>query len=268
MRFLYDKLKKFRYKRLLDEIHTDLDDAVEIINERRKNQDLIKEVESFLNNDIPEHFKGEAPIFYLSRYLATPDYETLFFIDQVKKYNYPIIIGEDPKDKVTSYSSLKRNLLKLPIIVGESKNGAGIIQYRRVADQNSEQGKSFEEAMLLNGKKLTNLHTYLTKKLFPKNVRVVDESGWVNRHHRGELIELYEYMLALLLVHGIMLEVYEPDEIDFVQQVVLPAMKKTEKRFGHKPLLAPLVQKPSAKIADINSYPKNVLKHLDEFIEK
>lgn len=268
MWFLLKKLQSRKYLRLLEEVHTNLDDCVTIINQRRQDTGLINEIEKYLDNDIPNHFSYNTPIFYLSRYLATPDYETLFFIEQVKKYNYPIVIGEDCKDKITSHSTLKRNLLKMPIVVGESKNGKGIIRYHRVGDLNSEQGKAFDEAQLLNGKSLLQLHHHLAKQLFPKNVLIVDESTWVNRHSRGELVELYEQMLALLIVHGVMLEVYEPQEVDFLEEVVAPAMKKTEARFGHKPLLAPLSQKSSIKIKDYNSYPQIVSKHVDTFLNQ
>lgn len=268
MKFIFKKIKERKHRKLNEAIHTELNDAVFRITERRKDNRLVKEIESYLGHDVPSHFQQNKPVFYLSRYVATPDYETLFYIEQVKKYDCPIIIGEDSKDKLTSHSSLKRNLLKLPVVTGESKNGEGIIQCRRVSDMNAEQGKTMDEAELINGEPLINLHHYLAKQLLPKNIQIVDESEWVNRNFRGKLVQLYEQMLALFITHGIMMEIYEPYEIDFMENVVLPAMESTEKRFGYKPLLAPLVQKNNKKITDFNSYPKSVLKHIDDFFSK
>ena len=267
MNFLQDFFKKRRHKQSETYIHTDLANAVTLIVERRKDNQLVSEVNEFLEGDMPSHFNYNTPVFYFSRYISTPDYETLFYIDQVKRYNYPIIIGEDSRDILTSHQALKRNLVKLPVIVGESRNGNGIIQYKRVADLNSQQGKQFNQVELLNGKSLLDLHHYLSKKLFPGNVLIADESEWVSRNSRGELTSLYEKMLALLIVHGIMLEIYEPDETGFLQEIVIPAMKKTEERFGHKPFIAKLEQKPGPKIANFNSYPKTVLKHITDFNE-
>lgn len=262
--FLQRKIKEVKYRRLRERIQTELHEAVPEILRRREDLGLMKEVESFLENDVPEHFKGENPIFYLSRYLVTPDYETLLFVDQVQKYKFPIVIGEDNDDILTSHSTLKRNLLKLPIITGESKTGHGIVQYERIADLNTEQGKKIKEVQMLNGDSLTAFHHSIAKKLLPKHVLIKDESAWVDRHSRGELITLYESMLALLVVHGIMLEYYEIDEIDFLQEIVLPALKKTKTRFGYTPLIAPLKQSHSKKIRDYNSYPKAVKQYINQ----
>lgn len=262
--FFQKKVTEFRHYRLQGKIHTELDIAVQEILQRRADSGLVKEVETFLGADIPNHFLNDTPVFYLSRYLATPDYETLFYVNQVQKYNYPVIIGEDTSDIVTSHSALKRNLLKLPIITGESKNGRGIVEYERVADLNTEQGKKIKDARLLNGNSLVDLHHSLAKQLLPKQVTIIDESGWVDRHSRGKLITLYESMLALLVVHGIMLEYYELSEVGFMADTVLPALEKTKERFGYTPLIAPLTQKHSRKIADFNSYPNSVKKFLSD----
>ncbi len=253
-----------KYNYLRHKIHTSLDDAVHQINVRRRDFGLIKEIEAFLGNDIPEHFKLQKPIFYLSRHLATPDYETLLFARQVKPYNLPVIIGEDTTDILNSRNALKRNLMKMPVMTGHSKDGSAIMQHHRIGDLNEQQGKRLDEVTLLNGGSLVEFHHALGDKLLPKYVMRADESMWVSKHGRGKLSEIYENILALLITHGIMLEFYEYDEADFIQEIVLPAFKKNKARFGYSPLIAPLQQPQLMNLQDVNSYPKSVRLHIEQ----
>lgn len=261
--FIQRRLQNLLYKWSLYQINTPLQQAVDTIKKRRKDASLCKEISNFLKGDIPAHFTGSMPVFYLSRYIATPDYETLQYVEQVQKYNLPIIIGEDTTDIFTSHSSLKRNLVKLPIVTGTTKNGSGIVEYATMANFNTEQGKKMKEVMLFNGQNLPTFHNNLAKKLFPPAVQIVDESAWVDAHSRGKLVKLYEDLLALFIVNGIMLECYEPDEIGFLQEVVIPAYRTTKKRFGYTPLIVPLEENYPKKIQDVNSYPATVLKYLE-----
>jgi len=247
-----------RFNYLLYRVQTPLHKAVKESRRRQKDTALRQAVSDFLNEDIPVHFNGTQPVFYLSRYIATPDYETLSYYEQVSRYNLPIVIGEDTTDIFTAQSSLKRNLLKLPIVSGISKDGSGILEYNTIGDFNSQQGIALDDLKIHNNMNLVAFHKKLCGRFLPSEIFVVDESEWVSRNSRGDLIRLYERMLALFLVHGIMLEQYELDEIDFLESVVWPAMQLTKKRFGHTPLIASLQLKYSKKITDLNSYPAKV----------
>lgn len=259
------ELIKFKY--YTKRINTSLDSAVDLIEKRRQDSELRKTVSDFLKSDIPLHFNGRLPIFYLSRYIATPDYETLKFYEQVKRHDFPIVIGEDTTDIFTTHSSLKRNLLKLPIVTGTAKDGSGILKYKNIADFNNQQGKKLRDITLHDHSSLYSFHRRLSKKFLPESIHVADESEWVNRHSRGKLLKLYEYLLPLFLTHGIMLEQYEPDEVDFLEEVVWPAFKNTKKRFGLTPLIVPLNLKTDKKIEDLNSYPAEVEKYVQEIMK-
>jgi len=258
--------QNLRYQWYLTKFHTPLDTCVKEIMERRKDTRLKKDIRNFLQNDVPAHFKNKKPIFYFSRYVATPDFETLRYIKQVSHYNFPIIIGEDHTDIFSSHSSLKRNLAKLPIITGTSRTGDGIVEFKTIVNFATQQGKRLMDVETIAGTRLVDFHKTISQQMFPKYLHMVDESAWVDRHSRGKLISLYESMLALLIRDGIMLEYYEPDEIDFVQAVILPAMKITKARFGHTPLIAPLDPETNKKVIDVNSYPKEVKKFAEDII--
>jgi len=256
--FFQKNLELLKFKHLHNKINTPLKRAVRENQRRRANPELKQAVCDFLKDDIPKHFSEKQPIFYLSRYIATPDYETLHYYNLVQKTDWPVVIGEDTSDIFTSHHSLKRNLLKLPIVSGLAKNGDGILRYITTADFNSQQGKPLKEVTLHNQMSLHDFHKKLCAQFLPKRITVVDESAWVDRHSRGRLVELYEKLLPLFLVHGIMLEQYEPDELDFLEAVVIPAREATIKRFGYTPLIAPLEVKYSKKIIDLNSYAPEV----------
>lgn len=83
----------------LGAIFTPIDEAVAEIQRRRRDLPLVKKVQEYLSGDIPEHFTYSKPIFYLSRHIATPNYETLRFIELTQNYDLPRVIGIDPKDK-------------------------------------------------------------------------------------------------------------------------------------------------------------------------
>ena len=259
------ELLKFKY--LQNKINTPLEKALKENEKRRKNTELQQAVADFLKDDVPKHFDPQQPIFYLSRYIATPDYETLHFCNRVPRNGWPVVIGEDTADIFTSHSSLKRNLIKLPIVSGQAKNGDGIVRYITAADFNSHQGKPLKKVTLLNQMTLVDFHKRLCAQFLPENVLVVDESAWVDRHSRGQLVELYEKLLPLFLVHGIMLEQYEPDELDFLEAVVIPAREATIKRFGCAPLIAPLEVQQSEKIVDLNSYSAEVGVYVNEIFQ-
>ena len=157
-RFLQQTIDTIQLKLILLKVQTPLRKAVGQIEARNKDEGLRKEVSDFLGGDVPPHFEAENPIFYLSRYLATPDYETLYYYKLVGPYSWPVVIGEDKTDKFTGQSSLKRNLMKLPIVEGVSKNGAGILKYENIADFSENQGKKISEISLRNGQPLISFH--------------------------------------------------------------------------------------------------------------
>ena len=62
-------------------IFTPLAEAVAEIQRRREHTDLMQRVEDFLQGDIPEYLRSPAPVLYLARHVATPNLETLRFVE-------------------------------------------------------------------------------------------------------------------------------------------------------------------------------------------
>jgi hypothetical protein len=83
----------------------------------------------------------------------------------------------------------------------------------------------------------------------------VNESDWISRNYRGDLIEHYKRALALIIPNGILFEFYEEADAMFVRNILKPALEAVEKEFGIKPLICNLVPEKLENVRNWNSYP-------------
>lgn len=246
------------------ELLTPLDEAVTELARRKQDPELLKKVASYLNEDIPQHFK-DGPILYLARHIASPNFETLRFLHLVESVDLPAVLSHDLNDRFVPKNPLKKALGKLPISTGiEVKNGKCNEAYERVSivDFNKVSGKPFRDIETKWGESLVAFHESLFKSLASRPVELVDESAWIDRHHRGDLSLHYKKFLALFIVHGILFEDYaleDREEAKFIEGVLRPAFRFIEQEFGCRPLIAQLtptsIESPEFWI----SYPKRVL---------
>lgn len=274
MSFLLKKIRRIieknSFKKLLTEVHTPLDEAIFEIQRRRADESLQRKVRNYLNGDIPAHFNQKTPVCYLSRHIATANEETLHFISRCQTHTpeLPIIIGQDPMDTFVPGNTLKHNLGKLPIFTGRTREDKPIYQKITIVDFNEANGKKLSEVRTICSKKLLDFHNNLLELTAPEGYCLVDESEWISRHYRGNLIEHYKHILALLLIHGIMFEFYEEDEDEyFVKNVLIPAFRSVEKEFGVKPLITHLVEPTHTNDKDWNAYPSNLYATIKECLE-
>lgn len=256
-------LGKHANERVLDSMLMPFDKALNEIHRRQNDHKLRKKVEEYLQNDIPEHFKGE-PILYLARQVATPNFETLRFLHLVEPVELKAVISQDIKDRFVSRNQLKRALGKMPIVQRIVRNGTGYSeQYENLSiiEFNKSDGESFRSIKTRWGENLVDFHNRALAGISTASVMIVDDSEWIDRHYRGELLDHYKKFLALFLVHGIMFEDYpvlDSEEQRFVQEILYPAYMFIKKKFGVSPLITPLlptsVESPKFWI----SYPSSV----------
>lgn len=255
-------------RKSIEKYFTPLDEAVAKIKDRRLDKDLFKKVAYFLNDDIPEHFAHLDPIFYLSRHIATPNYEALRFIELTKPYGLPIVIGQDSKGLFVSHNELKRTLGKLPVTKGISRNQDEIIEYFTILDFAESQGKPFSQIKTKFNTDLVKYHNELFLQIYPVGIHIADESDWIDRNHRDNILEQYKKMLALLIVHGIMLESYPPNEHEFVTEVLEPAFDEVTQHFGLRPLITKHIDDTLEEARDWNGYPSIFYQFLKEDLSK
>lgn len=252
---------------ILDRIFTPLDEAIAEIKRRRKDSGLVERVKTFLGS-IPEHFDQKDPILYLSRHVATPNLETLRFIELAKPYGLPTVIGEDHDDKFVSNNSLKRSLGKMPVMKGTARNGDEIIENFTIIDFDKAQGKPLHAVDTIFDEKLTSFHAELMREIYPSGVQIIDESAWVGKCRKKELLTQYKRMFALHVVHGISFEWYPPQEAQLVKDIVIPAIDFIHETFGVMPLIHELVPAHLNTEKNWESYPSVLYPFLRRKIER
>lgn len=222
-----------------------LADAVEEVRRRSEDPEIKRRVAAYLAGDIPEYFKEE-PILYMARHVASPNFETLRFLHLVSSVGLPAYIGQDAKDTFVHQNQLKKALGKLPIHMGASmKYGELHERYRfeTIVDFNHADGKRFDTIRTQWGESLVEFHNELLRDLSRVPVRIVDDSEWIDRQHRGDLRAHYERFLALFVAHGILFEDYlleDKEEAVFMKRVLRPAFRRIEKEIGLRPLIVRL----------------------------
>lgn len=249
-------------KKRIAAVYTPIDQAVTEIQERRQDLDLIKRVTDFLNDDIPEHLDRGTPVFYISRYLATPNHELLYAIERAKPFKLPLVVSQDTKGKFVSNNELKCALAKLPVVKGVSRNQDVIIENFTIVDFTHNQGKTFDEIETKIGVSLVDFHNILLQEMSLDSIIIGDETQWVDRNFREDIAKQYEKVLALLCVHGIMFEAFPPGEYDFAKEVMLPAFKKIEKTIGVRPLVVEHITEEEELARNWNSYPSVLYQYI------
>jgi hypothetical protein len=248
------------------DIFTPLAEAWSQIQRRRQDTELLQAIEDSLSGDIPPHFRHKSPILYLCRYIATPNFETLRFIELGKPLGAPLVISEDSKGTFFSNNSLKRALGKMSVVKGITRHYDEITENFTVVNFAEAEGMSFGAIRTKGNNALIDLHHELFSLVYPTGITIVDESEWIDRHHRENLVEHYKHLLTLLIAHGIMLESYPAEESRLINEVVIPAFEYVTKEFGHRPLLCELISSELEPTRDWNAYPSVLYRRLkDEF---
>ena len=249
-----------RVSRLL----TPYPEVVAVAKARSRDAELKARVSEYLSGDIPSYF-GQEPVLYLARHVASPNFETLRWSNLIEPLELPAVIGTDADDLFVSQNVMKRALLKMPICLSVTVNGAGEpheqYRYLTIADFEAADHARFRDIQTLWGDSVVAVYSELSRRFLPPHVRIEDDSAWVTRNGRGDLRAHYERFLSLFVAHGVLFEDYlvkDPDERDFIESVLLPAYEATTQRFGVRPLIASLTPSSLETEKFWLSYPRSV----------
>lgn len=228
-----------------------LTDAVKELKRRQGDKTLRARVEEYLSHDIPGYLTKQ-PALVLMRYVASPNHEALRFIPLAKSVGLHPVISSDYKDFFSPHTTMKRSLCKMPVIhrVTETKTGRHeSVEYVTISDCNPKEQVRFNQMTTKWGESFTEFHTKLFRRIVRGSYELGDDTAWIDRHKRGELLEHYKQYLALFIVHGVFCEDYfldDMEEVDFIESVVRPAYDFVYQMFGVPPLMAELTP-PSAE---------------------
>lgn len=245
----------FEMERLSRLLFTPLEQAVQEVTERRSNQELVDKIDAYLNDDVPSYFKRDTPVFYLQRFIATPNQELLHAAEITKPYPLPLIVGQDFKSKFNTSNELKLPLGKLPVVKGLSHNKDEIIEYFTMIDFNEYNGKPLNEIKTRFNTSLIDFHHSLLSEISLPKVTFVNETDWIDRNHRDDIYKQYKKVWALLCVYGIMLESYVPSDYAFFNKVIYPSFKEVEAELGVTPLVVEHISPDREHERNWNSYP-------------
>lgn len=216
-------------------IYTPVDQALTILRQRRRDPELMKSIVDFLGGDIPDYLL-QSDCFVLPRHIATPNNEALYVLEQARKHGAVAVFSQDPNDKFTSVNNLKRRLAR-PEIHEETSSGPS---YRKIdiVDLQQNEGKRLHEVHCRDGQPLIDFHNSLFDRLPVRDFIVADDSDWIDRKHRGAILNHYRCYLALFIAHGVLFEEFETgNDQEFYVRTVRPLLGEFRARWGLLPLI-------------------------------
>lgn len=222
-----------------DLLYTPLDQAWTILEERRKDKELEKNVLNLLNGDLPIHF-NEGAKAVLFRNLISPNYEVRRFVSIVDGFSFlkPLFF-EHIEDKFTSNNQLKRSLGKMYFVRSIGKKGGTIMQSENIIDFVESDGKLISEVKTKWGEGLVDFHhRYFAEKFRPMPDTFYSGSKWL-KSKGANAQEYYKSFFLLFIRHGILFEnmMLDSKEKVFAEKVFLPAFISVYKALGVKPLI-------------------------------
>ena len=240
----------------IDSLFLQAEEALKILKLRRQDQQLKAAVEHFLSDDIPDCMVNTTePALYFPRHIATPSFETIHVMALANRLGMKLFIGQDTKGKFVTHNELKLPLGKLRFTVGQNKQGADITEYRTVVDFKNSVGRPLSEVSTIVGFSLPELHGELLKPWLREEIIVFDESAWIDKWARTDVIQQYKRMFAFACYHSIMVEWFTKSEFDFALDVMVPAFRFVENSIGVRPLMIAPVERHLDRERDWNAYP-------------
>ncbi|MDO8668328.1 MAG: hypothetical protein Q7K35_04540 [bacterium] len=223
-------------------VYTPLSKAPRLLEERKKDPELIAKVAKLLNGGVPKIFKNKN-CGIMARQLATPNHENRRFMSLAKEHGLHPVFLEYFDDKFTSNNKYKHSLGQLHIQSKISKKGHECIEKINVINFNESNGKKLREVETLWGESLIKFHKKLFKAYGLKGFSFFEETDWYEKDNEGP-IEFYANFFLLVTCFGILFENFlsakDDAESNFTKEVVLPAIEKAMSLTGLRPLIVPI----------------------------
>ncbi len=248
-------------------VYTPLSEALRLLEERQKDKVLVAKIEKLLDNDIPDLFKKINKYGVSERHLATPNYDTRWFLETTKSHGLIPVFSEYLEDKFTSNNIFKHSLGRLHLHDNKrDKKGNNIEEKITIIDFNKNNGKKLKEVVTLWDEPLVDFHRRLLNSCgYSKEDCVIfDASDWLERN--GKIAQkYYEKSILFYVCHGILFENFliTGPESEFTRDVLLPAIEKVTKITGLKPLIVPISPIETEDDNHSTSYDKKIKQYIN-----
>ncbi|MGM0628819.1 MAG: hypothetical protein ACQESA_00120 [Patescibacteria group bacterium] len=224
-----------------DGFYTEIDEAKDVIDSRGKG--VKKSVEDWWIDSgvsFPSIFNG-VPYAILARNIPTFRYEDAVFVKMAERVGLtPLWMGYS-EDFMVSASSDKISLINPVFAMRMGKNGGVVLEKKRIACCEKNEGKKLSEIVCNNGGgSLKEFHRKQLLSFYPEAL-TWDFSGKA-KELGGRAVFYYTHFLSLAISHGVLFEDYHGDGSDwqlnrFTNNVFEPAFKEVKELFGCAPVI-------------------------------
>lgn len=224
-------------------VYTPMSEALNLLEERRKDDQLIKKIEQLLKGDVPEILKLKKCAVQF-RQVTTPNNDCKHFIKIAMENKLQPVFFEYHDDKFTSNNDFKYSLGSLHLQGPVNKKDVFPVEKVTIVDFAKYDGKKLKDVKTLWGESLVDFH----KKLFAfhnsstDNFHFYEASQWLKKN--GEHArEYYVNFLLLCTCFGILFENFltsNDSDGEFTKDVILPAIDKVLNLTGLRPLIIPI----------------------------
>ncbi len=186
--------------------------------------------------------QGRVP-FLLFRQIAAANYETHRFIQLVDTFDGYAIFCEYHDDVFASQNPLKNSWGKVTFVLERGKKGGLKKKIETIIDFNSDSGKKIRDIVTKQGEPLTDFHRKRLHEVVNNRIpySIVDASAWFNEHGQ-QAYNYYVDYLTLAINKVILCENFvmkDPLEAQFTREVIVPAFRTVEEKYGMRPLIVP-----------------------------
>jgi len=237
----------------------------EELDRRWNDKELRKKVEDFFGENSMDELRLE-PRAVLSRTLASPNAELLYFLDIAKSLDLKPLVLEYP-DKFVAKNQNKYHLARMFFYRKAADLRSFPVYAPKVIDFNEHEGKKFSEITTLWGESIAEFHHNLLFQAVPEiKGKILDFSSWFDSARISSKF-YYLHFLALFVCHGVLFENFlidDKEEDEFIREKFLPSFKEVERIFGVKPLIFPLLPFDGEKHQHWLSYHESLKKEVDD----
>lgn len=223
-------------------VYTPLSVALKVLDENRKNPELMAKIDELLKGDVPQILK-DSMCGVQFRQIATPNHDARHFISIAEDNNLKPVFFEYLDDKFTSNNEYKHSLGQLHIQGIVNKSDYFPVEKISVIDFNKSNGKMLKDVITIWEEPLKDFHQRLFTLHDYKidDITFYDASLWF--HNNGnQAINYYTNFFLLFICHGILFENFllNDEDSEFTKTVVLPAIDNVISITGMRPMIVPI----------------------------